>query len=76
MLGLLSGASTVLSSLGGGGNPLGGITGEEGGPVTSAATSGAATTGTGAMQTGGQAETPWLLIGVGLVVALLLWGKR
>lgn len=61
MLGLVTAASGVLS----GGGPLGGLTGEEGGPVTSSASSGGTQTATtGAFTVGGSSALPLLALGI------------
>ncbi len=70
MIGLLSAASSVL---GGGAS---GLTGGGEGPSTSTATSGGTFT-SGTMSGGGQDKTPWVLvIGLVLVLAVILGGRR
>ncbi|MCU0916916.1 MAG: hypothetical protein MUC88_20500, partial [Planctomycetes bacterium] len=66
-LGLVTAASSVLS----GGGPLGGVTGDEGGPVTSSASSGGTqTASTGSFTVGGSSALP--LVGLGVLIGLAL----
>jgi hypothetical protein len=73
MIDLLAGVSSVLTTLGGGGSPLGAV-GDEPSPISSEAKAETTTTQTtGSFQVGGSDRSSLLLIAVvGLAIVLLL----